>query len=133
MEKILSTEHAAPHDIKAIVFSSLSSDWESVDHLSMHHTPAVAIQWLETVVGLKRAIIYLEPGDSAAFILKANYESEGRNVLEAISFDIDTDNTSAELGSMISKFITDIDRCIAGSHAVKMEGPPTKAILGALP
>jgi len=93
--------------------------WEICDETSLKHFCGVATKWFETAVGPKSAVVLMEPyfGKHA---LKAEYWSEGGNVLSTMLLKIDIQADLKVLEEAIPKFAEEIEKHVGQSYAVRL-------------
>jgi hypothetical protein len=87
--------------------------------------PALATKKFDTAVGEKEAVAWLQDwgSDSGNYTLHGDYQSEGRNALEAGSVLIPKDASSDEVRSAVSRFASDADEAVANTYAARLHRP----------
>lgn len=104
-----------PEIIRQAITSRLSEHgWEPISNGT-----AIARKFYETAVGMKEALAYLYPG-ADYFTLKGDYQSEGRNVLEAHGALIPRGADEQEAIEKTDAFAADADRYVGESYAARL-------------
>jgi len=111
-------------DRKELVSQTLQDQgWEQVDNLSFHGTSAVATKQFETAVGKKEAIVRIESWKDGHDMVTAEYQSEGRNIVESKSFNIRPDSSDVKIQSGVTRFANAVEAAIDKSYARKLHLP----------
>ncbi|MDG1580885.1 hypothetical protein [Pseudomonas sp. GOM6] len=93
--------------------------WEMCDEVSLTHFCGVATKCFETAVGPKSALVLMEPY-FGVHALKAEYWSEGRNVLSTMLLKIDIQADQKVLVEALPKFAEEVEKHVGQSYAVRL-------------
>ncbi len=105
--------------LKATIAALLAEiEWEAHDPMEY----AIAFKEYQTAVGVKEAQAQLSPlnDPASAALLKADYQSEGRNILSSLWYPIPTDISSDDLRALVQRFSDEVDAAVKASYAARL-------------
>lgn len=97
--------------------------WKPCDESSLRLFSGVSQKWFDTAVGPKSAVIYMEPSSEGGLNLKAEYRSEGNNVLSTLCEQVHLDVEGDELSNIVSGFNDKVVAVIEKTYAVRLLAP----------
>ncbi len=100
-----------------VVKRLLELGWISLDGA------AIAEKTYQTAVGEKAALVYLTDWRKGFALLSGNYWSEGRNILEPHTVTLDYGTEPVALRQQVDRFVSDLDKAVGESYAVKLLRP----------
>lgn len=105
--------------MKTLIVGRLAElGWDSLGN----SRTAIAMKEFQTAVGPKVAHIYLTRGDGVQRSLQGDYQSEGRNILEAWGRLVPVDAEPDRVRQEVDQFVKDIERQIGQSYAARLLG-----------
>lgn len=94
--------------------------WKPCDEISLRMFSGISKKAFDTAVGTKESVIYLEPSSEGGMNLKADYRSEGNNVLSSLVENIPHDVEDAELSKIVAKFNASISDAVSKTYAARL-------------
>lgn len=112
----------ATSNLKSTLTTLLAeNDWIAYDPPCFH----LAYKEYKTAVGIKIAQVYLTPesDDNCIATLRAEYMSEGRNILSTIWHPLPVEPSEEALIWFLERFNADIDQRVSETYAMRLSRP----------
>jgi hypothetical protein len=92
--------------------------WKPLDYIN---TSVIGSRDYETAVGIKTAFAYISKGDGYNRTLSADYQSEGRNVVESDSILLPLDADIKAVRELAQKFAVGVEKTVQQTYAMKIK------------